>query len=164
MNSLPRKWKKRICQTGFLPVAIRVRVGLKPSATYTDRACPSYHPPPAFYPFLMTVCWWGRGGHYESGEPSPRTQHSDFARNWFQTPHPSVWCPMTVQISFQDSRQSASRDDVQSGLIFILRFYCIDFDPPNLVISIKDPMPVKREDRRWGHRRLAMEGMRNIFR
>ena len=56
---------------------------LKPSATYTDRACPSYHPPPpAFYPFLMAVCRWGRGGgHYESGEPSPRTQHSDFARN-----------------------------------------------------------------------------------
>ena len=63
MNSLPRKWKKRICQTGFLPVAIRVRVGLKPSATYTDRACPSYHPPPSFLPVSYDSLLVGeRGG------------------------------------------------------------------------------------------------------
>lgn len=162
MNSLPRKWKKRICQTGFLPVAIRVRVDLKPSATYTDRACPSYHPPPAFYPFLMTVCWWGRGGGTTRVESLPQ-EHNTVTSLGIDSrllilPSGAQWQ------SFQDSRQSASRDDVQSGLTFILRFYCIDFDPPNLVISIKDPMPVKREDRRWGHRRLAMEGMRNIFR
>lgn len=76
MNSLPRKWKKRICQTGFLPVAIRVRVDLKPSATYTDRACPSYHPPPAFYPFLMTVCWWGRGGGTTRVESLPQEHNT----------------------------------------------------------------------------------------
>ena len=76
MNSLPRKWKKRICQTGFLPVAIRVRVGLKPSATYTDRACPSNPPPPTFYPFLMTVCWWGRGGGTTRVESLPQEHNT----------------------------------------------------------------------------------------
>lgn len=77
MNSLPKEWKKRICQTGFLPVAIRVRVGHKPSATYTDRACPIYHPPPpAFYPFLMTVCWWGRGGGTTRVESLPQEHNT----------------------------------------------------------------------------------------
>ena len=41
---------------------------------------------------------------------------------------------------------------------FSLRFYCVDFDIPNLVISIKDPMPVSREEKKWGHRRIAVEG------
>ena len=64
MNSLPRKWKKRICQTGFLPVLIRVRVGLLSSLvppTQTELVLVTTSPPPAFYPFLMTVCW--RGGN-----------------------------------------------------------------------------------------------------
>ena len=47
----------------------------KPSATYTDRACPSYHPPPpAFYPFLMTVCW--RGGNTTRVESLPQEHNT----------------------------------------------------------------------------------------
>ena len=44
--------------------------------------------------------------------------------------------------------------------IFLMcfRFYCIDFDIPTLVISIKEPVPVKRKDRNWGQRRIAVEG------
>ena len=60
MNSLPREWKKRICQTGFLPATIRVRVGLLSSLmppTQTELVLVTT--PPAFYPFRMTVCWWG---------------------------------------------------------------------------------------------------------
>ena len=38
------------------------------------------------------------------------------------------------------------------------RFYCIDFDLPNLVISIKEPVPLKRATKQWGHRRIAVEG------
>ena len=41
---------------------------------------------------------------------------------------------------------------------FSPRFYCVDFDLPNFVISIKDPMPVSREKKKWGHRRIAVEG------
>ena len=41
---------------------------------------------------------------------------------------------------------------------FSPRFYCVDFDIQNLVISIKDPMPVSREKKKWGHRRIAVEG------
>lgn len=79
MNSLPRKWKKRICQTGFLPVTIRVRVGLLSSLvppTQTELVLVTT--PPSFLPVSYGSLLVGEGGgHYESGEPSPRTQHSD---------------------------------------------------------------------------------------
>lgn len=44
------------------------------------------------------------------------------------------------------------------AIILFPRFYCVDFDIPNLVISIKDPMPVSREKKKWGHRKIAVEG------
>ena len=76
MNSLPRKWKKRICQTGFLPVAIRVRVGLKPSATYTDRACPSYHPPPQLFTRFLWQFAGGGGGDTTRVESLPQEHNT----------------------------------------------------------------------------------------
>ena len=78
MNSLPRKWKKRICHTGFLPVIIRVRVGLLSSLvppTQTELVLVTT-PPPAFYPFLMTVCWWGRGGDTTRVESLPQEHNT----------------------------------------------------------------------------------------
>lgn len=76
MNSLPRKWKKRICQTGFLPVIIIVRVGLLSSLvppTQTELVLVTT-PPPAFYPFLMTVCW--RGGNTTRVESLPQEHNT----------------------------------------------------------------------------------------
>ncbi|XP_068726733.1 terminal uridylyltransferase 4-like isoform X2 [Montipora capricornis] len=52
----------------------------------------------------------------------------------------------------------SSNKDVTGNLWFqLFRFYCIDFDIPTLVISIKEPVPVKRKDRNWGQRRIAVE-------
>ncbi|XP_068677425.1 terminal uridylyltransferase 4-like isoform X2 [Montipora foliosa] len=52
----------------------------------------------------------------------------------------------------------SSNRDVTGNLWFqLFRFYCIDFDIPTLVISIKEPVPVKRKDRNWGQRRIAVE-------
>ena len=40
------------------------------------------------------------------------------------------------------------------------RFYCIEFDIPTLVISIKEPVPQMRQDKKWGQKRIAIEGER----
>lgn len=64
MNSLPRKWKKRICQTGFLPVTIRVRVGLLSSLvppTQTELVLVTT-PPPSFLPVSYDSLLVGEGG------------------------------------------------------------------------------------------------------
>ena len=63
MNSLPRKWKKRICQTGFLPATIRVRVGLLSSLmppTQTELVLVTT--PQLFTRFLWQFAGGGGGG------------------------------------------------------------------------------------------------------
>lgn len=50
-----------------------------------------------------------------------------------------------------------NKDEIGSLWFQLFRFYCIEFDIPTLVISIKEPVPQKRQDRKWGLKRIAIE-------
>ncbi|PFX21554.1 Terminal uridylyltransferase 4 [Stylophora pistillata] len=72
-----------------------------------------------------------------------------------------TWAPHEAidEVNQKAAENFVSENQEEIGTLWyqLFRFYCIEFDFPNLAISIKDPRPVKREDKKWGHRRIAME-------
>lgn len=77
MNSLPRKWKKRICQTGFLPVTIRVRVGLLSSLVPpTQTELVPVTTPPSFLPVSYDSLLVGEGGGTTRVESLPQEHNT----------------------------------------------------------------------------------------